>query len=478
MGDAPDVKMLCAIAQHSSALKIIASIGGLHALSLIAAEGELSAIVALKTACEENPSILIDVDGHLSVMKLISEDESISWRDEAARRKIETAVFELLTDMCSRAKGRKAVVNAGQCADCIAHAAHVIGALVEEEVEVVEIAEAPEEKDEEEEEGGTDTEAEPETPIGNEEKEPAQSSPSKLKKKKPSGEATLESAALSFLAKVVSVESSRQSLMADKHFIATLSLLAKDTTSFDLQLQTVAFLVQVAPYAKAAKTDGAVSTTELAEAFIEVLQVQSPIQPKSRAPKLNVNSLKSIAAGGLSIIFNDTPEELQIKAINAVCSTWMATVKKNTIQRSTGTDSDRSNSDALAYNLSVLMVSSSTWGSLRTSLVDMDLLKSMVHIVEWRYDSKASADGQMYWDASVSNSIQHLANVICATEENQKATCVSVKALSATVVTMARPGKAPRKTCDFTTALRPVVDSKRDFAGAAAAQRILARIVD
>ena len=46
--EAPDVKMLCAIAQHSTALKIIASIGGLHALSLIAAEGELSAIMALK----------------------------------------------------------------------------------------------------------------------------------------------------------------------------------------------------------------------------------------------------------------------------------------------------------------------------------------------------------------------------------------------------------------------------------------------
>jgi len=45
--EAPDVAMLCAVAQHDSSLKILRSIGGLHALCLIASEGELSAINAL-----------------------------------------------------------------------------------------------------------------------------------------------------------------------------------------------------------------------------------------------------------------------------------------------------------------------------------------------------------------------------------------------------------------------------------------------
>lgn len=45
--DAPDVAMLCAISQHESSLQILRSIGGLHALCLIASEGELSAIKAL-----------------------------------------------------------------------------------------------------------------------------------------------------------------------------------------------------------------------------------------------------------------------------------------------------------------------------------------------------------------------------------------------------------------------------------------------
>jgi hypothetical protein len=45
---APDVAMLCAIAQHEKALQILRSIGGLHALAQVASEGELSAVLALQ----------------------------------------------------------------------------------------------------------------------------------------------------------------------------------------------------------------------------------------------------------------------------------------------------------------------------------------------------------------------------------------------------------------------------------------------
>lgn len=46
--DAPDIAMLCAVTQHESALQVIRSIGGLHALAQVAAEGELSAMLALQ----------------------------------------------------------------------------------------------------------------------------------------------------------------------------------------------------------------------------------------------------------------------------------------------------------------------------------------------------------------------------------------------------------------------------------------------
>jgi hypothetical protein len=62
--DAPDLGMLCAIAQHDAAWTVIRSLGGLHALSLVAAEGKLSAMVALKKACETDASVLLEGDAH------------------------------------------------------------------------------------------------------------------------------------------------------------------------------------------------------------------------------------------------------------------------------------------------------------------------------------------------------------------------------------------------------------------------------
>jgi len=52
--DAPDVAMLCAIAQHEAALRSLRAIGGFHALAQVAAEGELSALEALSKVSKPN----------------------------------------------------------------------------------------------------------------------------------------------------------------------------------------------------------------------------------------------------------------------------------------------------------------------------------------------------------------------------------------------------------------------------------------
>ena len=46
--DAPEIAMLCAIAKHEKALRVLQSLGGLHALAQVASEGELSALHALR----------------------------------------------------------------------------------------------------------------------------------------------------------------------------------------------------------------------------------------------------------------------------------------------------------------------------------------------------------------------------------------------------------------------------------------------
>jgi len=80
--EAPDVAMLCAVVQHPKALKTIRSMGGLAALSQIASEGELTAVLAMKKACDEDASILLEDDTYLSIMSLFVEenDRSASWR--------------------------------------------------------------------------------------------------------------------------------------------------------------------------------------------------------------------------------------------------------------------------------------------------------------------------------------------------------------------------------------------------------------
>merc|ERR1719343_1441085 len=90
--EAPDVAMLCAVVQHPKALKTIQSFGGLAALSQIASEGDLMAILAMKKACNEDASILLEDDVYLSIMSLFTEEnsQSSSWRlDVKKRRRIE-----------------------------------------------------------------------------------------------------------------------------------------------------------------------------------------------------------------------------------------------------------------------------------------------------------------------------------------------------------------------------------------------------
>lgn len=72
--DAPDVAMLCAIAQHENALRILRSIGGFHALAQVAGEGELSAIEALaKVSSALPPCRLYNFNSHASHFLLVFE---------------------------------------------------------------------------------------------------------------------------------------------------------------------------------------------------------------------------------------------------------------------------------------------------------------------------------------------------------------------------------------------------------------------
>ena len=441
--DAPDVKMLCAIAQHESALNIISSAGGISALALVAGEGNLAAIVALKKA---NPTILFATNGHQSIMKLLLEGSVSS--------DIETAALELLSELSKNEKGRSAIADSDDCAHCIQHALHVIGAYsvdeacddTEFERNVVEV---------------NDSNDEGEAPTSNENGpalNPEESAPTKLE---PSSSTELKCAALSFLSNLATVEQCRREMVQSKRFVPALSQMSKQDTVADLQGQTIRLIASLVPFAT--KSIGPLAVDTLAQALVNAMTSSSPTDTKGTASE------------GLMTIMHNVSPQLQCTAMETVVKNFTSSVKRTTIARSTEVESEQARLAKLVCSLSSLVVQMSTKNHLRSRLCcDMDLLKSMIHLIEWRYDAVGitpTEEHAMYWDAAVSFCIQHSATVLCGTLESQEK--VNVMALTKTVLTMARPGKAPRKTCDFRTALERVIAARRDASGAVAAQRIL-----
>ena len=73
-------------------------------MSLVAAEGETSAILALHEACRGDSSPIIDVEGHVLVMQVIASAKNNASRD------VELACMDLLVTSCTETKsGRDAV---------------------------------------------------------------------------------------------------------------------------------------------------------------------------------------------------------------------------------------------------------------------------------------------------------------------------------------------------------------------------------
>eukprot|EP00956_Cyclotella_meneghiniana_P020903 scaffold37461_cov21-Cyclotella_meneghiniana.AAC.1 len=67
-----EARVLCAIASSIDSIKTLCDVGGLEAISLLAHDGDLAAIRALRQVCEENPNLMIEVEAHLSIMHVIS----------------------------------------------------------------------------------------------------------------------------------------------------------------------------------------------------------------------------------------------------------------------------------------------------------------------------------------------------------------------------------------------------------------------
>jgi len=116
----PEILLLCALASHAEILPQLYKNGGLEALSLVAAEGEVGAIEALCEVSKDDPKKVMEVDGHISAMQVFMDDSK--YATDAVISSI-----DLLVNICTKSKmTRKVVSKLDQCPKCIHKARNII----------------------------------------------------------------------------------------------------------------------------------------------------------------------------------------------------------------------------------------------------------------------------------------------------------------------------------------------------------------
>ena len=480
--DAPDVAMLCAVAQHGEALKILRSIGGLHALSLVAAEGEMTAMVALSKACEDGADVILEGDAYLAIMNVLSgEKHETTWESDASsHRQVEKAAFELLARLCSgSAKGRNAVGAASSCQECVTRAIEIVSSLVEG-TDDYDPATKPDDSSAEsvvegdaegvDAEGETDVEEEAENETIDEPAPAIVTEGKRIVRQVSAEDGSLASAACVFLSAVVSTKIGRTTVMENTKCVKSLSVLARSNTVAELQFGALQLLSTLAPFAT---TDGALSMEDMSDALLSILISEQKI---IATPTLNANLVRGTAVVGMNVVYDYLPADTQRSIAKAIATHFMKSVKSCSVTRAATKEVERAFAAEFSYNLSVSLLQIK--GKESTDEVfTQDLMTSLIHLVQWRRDPKTILDNtnERVWDASVSNCLLLLSTALWRPDEILDKAGIDLKGLTRTTLMLARPGKAPRKAIDFKSALGRIIDSG-DAASSVAAQRVVDRL--
>jgi hypothetical protein len=290
-------------------------------------------------------------------------------------------------------------------------------------------------------------------------------------------DASLETAAIKFLSSVVPSKKYRSTLLQNNSFIRASLEVAKSSISCVLQSEVVRLLVAIAPYVKH-EQDGrmAFSAEHLMEAFRGVVDLDTAIEWQFDSS--DVNLVQSKGVEGAERIFECVSSDFQRSVIIHTKDRFNRLVKA--FIRPSSKDTAREYGGSLACSLTLLFLRSVGKKDVQDLLFTKDLLTSMIHMVQWRCDSKSRAEvpDPLHWDAAICHCLQIIAFMFQGTEDSLKERDVSPNTLARTVLMMARPGKAPRKATDFITALRRIIDEGTNTATIVAAQRILCSFDD
>ena len=469
--DAPDVAMLCAIAQHEEALLTLRSIGGLHALSLVAAEGEVSALVALKKACSGGADVLLEGNTYLAMMNLIdSSDHDAAWRAHSSTwRMLESSAFELLGSLCvGSIKGRNAVVAAVSCEGCVSRAMAII-------ISLAGIARSANQGDSTTDPAATIMDSDEEV---DENEQPEMDSPppafSLIANKLPNREEEKEEfelgvSACGFLSSLATSKVAQTLLCGDADSVAALAHLA--THSADEELQFAALKAVVA-FAPCISCKGPFSAAMIGGVLKTALTMEH-VKPTA---SMNANRFIHFAVVGLQVVIDCLAKEQQENYLITVASLFTKSVKKCIVTRATTRDEERAHAAELMYALTTGLLLAR--GKIFVDAIyTKDLLVMVVNFVQWRQDPKTSIGNtnQRFWDASISNALLLLSFILWRPDESLAQAGIDLRALAGNTLMLARPGKAPRKAIDVKSAMASIVNGP-DAGAAVAAQRVLDRL--
>lgn len=399
-----------------------------------------NACLGYHQACRNDFSLLLEADTFSAVMSLFSKKDHLAqWRSDATiRGQIEGAAFDLLGSLSgASSKACKAVGAAETIEACTSRAVDIVVSMFGEKSDDADDASDDDEKEE----------------------------------KKIVDTGTIENidlcaSAMSFLAALVPLPAIRSELAGNEDFVKASAALVKTKSRLELEYQAVKLMSALAPYAT---SEHALSTGLVAEVLEHVIKTEREAV-KGTAGDVNTNLLFGEAVRGIHVASNSLPSDTQLAIAQSIVALFSKTVKSVTHARG-----DKTNGASLAYNMTLMLLSARGKDSTDAAFTGQ-LMTSLIHMVQWRYDPKTKLDvsDAPLWSASVTNCLQILSLTLMTTEERLvQAGIMNKSELANTPLMVARPGKAPRKAIDLVSALDKAAQGS-DAAASVAAQTVKA----
>lgn len=422
--DAPEIRLLCALASNKEALPDLCKNNGLQALSLVATEGELSAIEAMHEACKDDPSVILQVEGHVSVMNVLVSTPG----QEQSKGKIavDTACLGVLATLCGETEqGRSAVADANECALCISYAIECIqgGCGGGEKAVVSTLGQDDDDVTDEEKEEKSEKDV-PAVVV---------TTPSIQDDR---GQQKLQLAAFSFLAELVRVKKHRSSFFGMQDLLESSSKLVSRLEPIELQYAAIKFLSALAPYATGSSTE-LFPIAKLAAVFSSRLSLEGSKSKKikrsgfvttTKAPSrkhidadqldVNENYIAAMAVTGLKCVLHSLEDEEQIEIAKLLSAQIVRLINAVSFSAKNKYRSDRGpheQSGMLAYNAMELLLSLTQNPSCRDAIIEETLVSAILRLVvlsdlvEGRKDDVD--DDELYWDATVTECLQYISSL-------------------------------------------------------------------